>query len=156
MTVTPSLKTILERIAAIERTVTGITAFDAIPRQIERAAFPLMINYPKASVRAHIANDIVAETRTFELYLLYAPALQGTEFQQYEAYLTSSLIDSIAEAFHARRTLALNDNGIVERAVLEGDGGIVPIAYPTAESPIYMGTIFRLLVDRSIYIPSQW
>jgi hypothetical protein len=114
---------ILERIAAIQRTVVGVQkAFDDVPRNLNDGDLPAFVNIfsERPSTNQRFEAGRLRKITVFEMNLYVKKASQGFEFEAQQ--LTIPFIELVENAFFSRRMLQLNDEGLggVENAEING------------------------------------
>ncbi len=123
-----SVTAIMDRIHAINGTITGVKARRTFPQQFDAAALPLLVCLPGRSTRAtgRIGAGQDEQTRVFRLLLVVEAWMAGipTETAQRKA---ESLIDAVSSAYLARPRLELNGAPLdgVTRVMLGEDSGII-------------------------------
>ncbi len=151
MSAVPSWGAVLARVRNILREVTQIeNVYDSVPRVLTGAKLPVAIVYPLklARQRNNTANS-VQERRGIEIWVYVANARQGSEGQSEETAINYDMESLVAQQFDSRPRLGLNDNGVVNRAVLVGSDGLEILPYPLIDpKEAYFGYVLTLEVER--------
>lgn len=117
-------RAVLDRVAAIERLVTGIVkAFDDAPRKLEDIELPAFVNglSSQTSNNQRIDSGRLRKVAYYELNLYIKKSVQGVEFEPQR--LTIPFIKLVEDEFFRRRVLQLDDDyglGGVEEANITG------------------------------------
>lgn len=123
---TATVPDILDRIHAINQTITGVKArryFD----NTDSAKLPLLVAYPRRVIaRERLYEWQVRITREFVIVAILGSFMQGIPTESAQK-LAESLVESIEDAYGTRDRLQLNGDTLVNlyRADLGADTGII-------------------------------
>ncbi len=123
-----SVTAIMDRLHAINGTISGVKARRTFPQHLNAAALPLLVCLPGRSTRnsGRLGAGHDEQTRVFRLLLVVEAWMAGipTESAQRKA---ESLIDAVTAAYLARPRLELDGVPLdgVTRVTLGEDSGIV-------------------------------
>lgn len=123
-----SVTAIMDRLHAINGTISGVKARRTFPQHLNAAALPLLVCLPGRSTRnsGRLGAGHDEQTRVFRLLLVVEAWMAGipTESAQRKA---ESLIDAVTAAYLARPRLELEGDPLngVTRVTLGEDSGIV-------------------------------
>lgn len=150
-----SERTILDRIALIQRGMTGITkAFDDVPRKIEDMELPAFVNFVSAApiTGQRKAADQYQMLATIEMRLHVKKAAQGTEYEAQR--LLIPFVALVQNEFFSRQRLQSGDIGLT--------GVIDTLITTTLSNQLltyadhqYIGAIFNLQVAYSRIIKQK-
>ena len=123
-----SVEAIMDRLHAINGTISGVKARRTFPQHLDAAALPLLVCLPGRSTRnsGRIGAGQDEQTRVFRLLLVVEAWMAGipTESAQRKA---ETLIDAVTAAYLARPRLELDGALLdgVTRVTLGEDSGII-------------------------------
>ncbi len=143
-----SVPAIMDRIHAINGTISGVKARRTFPQHLDAAALPLLVCLPGRSTRnpARIGAGQDEQTRVFRLLLVVEAWMAGipTESAQRKA---ESLIEAVAAAYLTRPRLELDGDPLdgVTRVTLSEDSGITAFGERAAvEFPLAVTYITKI------------
>jgi hypothetical protein len=139
-----TLQQVRERLAEIQRTVTGVKrAYAWAPQSLPDSDLPLFCTFTGPATVTMLAETLLEETRTW-LMRLYVKNVQAGVDGEAEKAVDEFLL-SVRAAFLAHPLLGNGNKdstlAFVERAAWMGDNGIQVLTY--AGQP-YLGAEFRL------------
>lgn len=141
-----SVATEKDRIAAICRTITGVTtAHAAGPRKANTSDLPAVIVLTGNAEKLHDA-DLIVVNRTYQLALLALPWSMGIELEAEET--CEPFFERFETAFFERPSLQLSDNTTrlqsVQMVTVGPDTGVINISLAGSE---YAGVMFDITVQ---------
>ena len=151
MTDTVSLH--LTALAAIERTITGVTtAYDAAPDDLsDHSVLPAFINFPLRSTVQWFPRDSESvrgiETRLWAARLYVLP--EGASASGDPITLCAPFFDRVRDAFQGQPRL--NNTPFVKLATFDGDEGIIwdDLIYAADR---FSGIVFRLTIETYVTV----
>jgi hypothetical protein len=133
--------TILERLAAIESSITGVVKAKArLPRTITAADMPLFLNYIGPAQYDYQSSDLVFVTRTFRPTLYIMSTGQGIENEAQEK--AEPFFTRVRDEFGGRPSL--NSLKHIQDCTLVSDTSVVVLAYLGNE---YLGIEWSLRIE---------
>lgn len=143
------IKEILNTITTIER------VYDTVPRTLNDTDMPCVVVTIQEGTHTRVDQSEVNNNRQWavQLYFDDMNARGDGELETYAYDL--DLIDEILETFNGRTLLQLNDSGLVLNSHIPTDTGLAMIPYPQNSEHFYLGVIFTLTTETSMYSPMK-
>ena len=142
-----SVTTILDRLAAIQETITGVTrAYASPPYSLPDSDLPIFINFVGAASLVAQRGGSVDEVREYAMALYVCTVQDGISGEA--AARLYPFFDRVRDAFLSRPLLGLGSAGsnapFVIDAEWRGDKGLTATVYAGTQ---YLGTEFRIRVE---------
>ncbi len=155
-----SLQSIVERITAIQATVTGVKkAYSEPPDALQTAQLPAFVNRPRTRQRIQPANgsDALTTTQVIEM-ALYLRQLGLGLTNQPIGTTAWELIDAVEAEFATNSRLVLNNvpiNDGLLAATYQGCNGYEIRTYPDGGDSFYVTLVFTIIITTVRVIPPK-
>lgn len=155
-----SIQSIVERITAIQQTITGVKkAYSEPPDALQTAHLPAFVNRPRTRQRAQPVDgsDTLIVVQTIEMALYIRQLGLGLTSQPIGT-TAWELIDAVEAEFATNSRLTLNndpiDKGLLA-ATYQGCNGYEIRTYPDGGDSFYTALVFTIIVTTSRVIPPK-
>jgi len=153
-----TLESIIDRVVAIQQTISGVTtAYKEPPDALQTAQLPAFVNRPRVRLRpTPIASpDALITVQTIEMSLYIRQLGLGLTNQSIGASAWA-LLDTVEASFATNPRLALATDPIqggLLNAEYQGCAGYEIRAYPEGSDNLYTTLVFTLVVTTGRVIP---